>query len=60
MIYLKEYYDFLFEKNTELILYHGSPKTFKEFKNSTTFFSRTEDFAMNYPRTKDSLVSETL
>ena len=31
-----------------LVLYHGSPKIFKNFKPELTFFSTTEDFAVEY------------
>lgn len=41
-----------FENKSELILYHGSPYVFENFKNETTFFSKTEEFARRYADTK--------
>jgi len=36
------------EAEKKMILYHGSPHLFENFKNTTTFFSETEKFALDY------------
>lgn len=36
------------DSKSEMVLYHGSPYLFKEFKPRNTFFSDTEDFAVDY------------
>jgi hypothetical protein len=43
----------LFERQlNNIILYHGSPYLFKEFKNRLTFFSETQKFAEDYANIK--------
>ena len=53
-MYIKKYSDY-FKVNETIyndLLYHGSPYKFFEFKNTTTFFSETEKFAVEYSETK--------
>jgi hypothetical protein len=38
--------------NIPMILYHGSPYKFKTFNHTTTFFSETKSFAVDYSDTK--------
>ena len=48
MLFIKDYYTFLSEIKSDFILYHGSLSDFKEFKNTTTFFSDEKKFALEY------------
>jgi len=50
MKHLKTYK--IFEAKMVKVLYHGSPYMFKSFKPTTTFFSDTEKFALEYAETK--------
>ena len=40
------------EEEKRMILYHGSPYIFQKFKDTTTFFSETEKFAIDYSEQK--------
>lgn len=40
------------EEKVDKILYHGSPRRFKNFSERTTFFSETKNFAIDYAETK--------
>ncbi len=51
--HIKSYSFFKINESIQsLVLYHGSPYIFKKFKDTTTFFSETPKFAVEYAETK--------